>query len=77
MSAKTKQRRKTSARYSLCCLSVMLFTYPGALYRVYVAERRGNGLVVGRQEVRGFASRTEAERWLNRNCRSWKLCDSS
>jgi len=77
MSTKTKQRRKTSARYGLCCLSVMLFTYPGAPYRVYVTKRSGNGLVVGRQEVRGFASRAEAEQWLKKNCRSWKLCDST
>jgi hypothetical protein len=76
MSTKTKQRRKTSAKYGLCCMSVMLFTYPGAPYRVYVADRSSGGLVMGRQEVMGFASRAEAERWLNKNCRSWKLCGS-
>jgi len=84
MSTKTKKRAKTSTRYNLCCLSVMLFSYPAAPYRVYVADskngvvtgRHENGVVTGRHEVAGFDTRAKAEQWLKRHCRRWKQCDS-
>jgi len=75
MSTKTKQKRKTSAKYDLCCLSVMHFSYPAAPYRVYIADNV-NGEVVGRFEAASFATRAEAERWMKRNCRYWVLCSS-
>jgi hypothetical protein len=73
MSTKTKQKKKTSTKYDLCCLSVMSFSYPAAPYRVYIAEST-NGQVIGRYEARTFGSRAEAERWLNQNCRYWTFC---
>ena len=75
MSAKTKQRRKTSAKYDLCCISVMPFTHPAAPYRVYIADNT-NGLVVGRYEAKSFKNREQAERWLKRYCRYWTSCNS-
>jgi len=77
MSTRTKAKKdaKTSTKYDFCCLSVMLFSYPAAPYRVYVADS-GNGVVMGRYEIAGFDAREKAERWLKRHCRRWKLCDS-
>ncbi len=75
MVMKTKRKRKTSAKYDLCCLSVMPFSHPAAPYRVYVADNV-NGEVIGRFEAGAFGKRAEAERWLNRNCRYWVLCSS-
>lgn len=82
MSTRTRARKaarkaaKVSTKYDLCCLSVMPFSYPAAPYRVYVADRSSGGLIVSRFEAGAFGSRAEAERWLNQNCRSWRLCDS-
>jgi len=79
MAARTKRRRKSSTRrktrYDLCCMSAMPFSYPAAPYRVYVADGR-DGLIVGRFEAATFETRAEAERWLRRHCRHWRLCDS-
>ncbi len=75
MSATTKRKKKTSAKYDLCCMSVMSFSYPAAPYRVYVADNT-NGLVVGRFEAASFKTRAEAERWMKRNCRYWTSCNS-
>jgi hypothetical protein len=76
MATKTKARRKTSAKYDLCCMSVMPFSYPAAPYRVYIANST-NGLVVGRYEAAAFETRAEAERWLKRHCRHWTSCDGT
>lgn len=82
MAARTKRRRrkastrrKTSAKYDLCCMSAMPFSYPATPYRVYIADGR-DGLIVGRYEAAAFEARAEAERWLRRHCRHWRLCDS-
>jgi len=74
MATKTKRRR--TAKYDLCCLSIAVFSHPVAPYRVYIADSR-NGLIVGRFEAATFDTRAEAERWLRRHCRHWSLCDSS
>ena len=75
MAMRTKRKRKTSTKYDLCCMSAMPFSYPAAPYRVYTASGR-NGLIMGRHEVAAFETREEAERWLSRHCRHWRLCDS-
>ncbi len=75
MATKTKKRRKTAAKYDLCCMSSMPFSYPAAPYRVYIADSV-NGLVVGRSEAAQFKTRAEAERWMKRNCRHWTSCNS-
>jgi len=72
---KTRKRGKTSAKYDLCCMSVMPFSHPAAPYRVYIADSR-NGVVTGRYEATAFKTRAEAERWLKRHCRHWTNCDS-
>jgi hypothetical protein len=71
----TRAKAKRSAKYDLCCLSVMPTSYPAAPYRVYIADST-NRVVVGRYEAGAFASRAEAERWLKRHCRYWMLCNS-
>jgi len=71
----TKTKKKTSAKYDLCCMSVMLFSYPAAPYRVYVADNV-NGQIVGRFEAVSLKTKTEAERWMKRNCRYWTSCNS-
>jgi hypothetical protein len=76
MATKTKKRRKASTKYDLCCMSIAVFSHPGAPYRVYIADGR-NGLIAGRHEAAAFETRKEAERWLRRHCRHWSLCESS
>lgn len=73
MSARTKKR--SSRKYDLCCMSAIPFSHPAAPYRVFVADGR-SGRIVGRREVAAFETRAEAERWLKRHCRHWRLCDS-
>jgi len=64
-------------RYKLCCLAVYRFSYPEMPYRIYEAELSSeSGLVVGRNEVYATGTREEAERWVEKHCEDWVICDA-